>query len=132
MIGLDTNVLVRLVVNDEPKQVAAAIKFLAQNCTADDPAYINIPVLCELVWTLERAYGYERADIARALAAILDNAAFLVEAAAVVATALERYTRQSFDFADLVIGGMNQARGCRATVTFDRKAAKLDAFALLS
>lgn len=132
MIGLDTNVLVRLVVNDDPKQVAAATRFIAQNCSPDDPAFINNSVLCELVWTLERAYGFARAEIAKAMAAILGNGIFAVESAQRVTSALARYSRQSADFADLLIGGTNLERGCRFTVTFDRKAAKLDGFRLLA
>jgi predicted nucleic-acid-binding protein len=132
MIGLDTNVLVRLVVNDDPKQVAAAAKFIAQNCSADDPAFINTSVLCEMVWTLEQAYGFARVEIAKAIGAILGNGIFAVEAPHRVKAALERYSRQSVDLADLLIGGTNLEHGCRFTVTFDRKAAKLDGFRLLA
>jgi predicted nucleic-acid-binding protein len=132
MIGLDTNVLVRLVVNDDPKQVAAATRFIAQNCSVDDPAFVNTSVLCEMVWTLESAYGYARAEIAKAVSAILGNGVFAVEAPHRVKGALERYVRQGADLADLLIGGTNLERGCQYTVTFDRKAAKLDGFRLLA
>lgn len=132
MIGLDTNVLVRLVVNDEPRQAQAAAKFISKNCTSDDPGFINVTVLCELVWTLERAYGYARDEIATALRAILDNGVFAVEAPHRVAPAVEKYARQGFDLADLLIGGVNLDRGCQFTATFDRKAAKLDGFRLLA
>jgi len=63
MIGLDTNVLVRYVVQDDPGQSSKAIQVIAQRCTREAPGVVNRIVLCGLVWVLERAYGYSKDTI---------------------------------------------------------------------
>ncbi len=60
MTGIDTNVLVRYIVQDDPAQSALATTFIEKNCTAKKPGFINLIVLCELTWVLKRAYRAER------------------------------------------------------------------------
>lgn len=132
MIGLDSNILVRLIVGDDPQQMRKAERFLAEHCTSGKPGFINLVVLCELVWTLDRMYHFSRADTAKAISGVLHNAVLRVEAQEQVLIALGRFELQGYDFADALIALMNHAHGCDTTITFDRKAAKLNGFRLLS
>ena len=132
MIGIDTNLLLRLVVGDEPKQAIAARDYLRDRCSADEPGYVCHIVLVELVWTLARAYGYPREKIAAAIEQILETAQLDVESSNDVAAALKDYQRGTADFADCLLLRVNAASGCTHTVTFDRRAAKLPGFQLLT
>lgn len=58
MTGLDTNVLVRYIVQDDPKQSKLATECIEQRCTSESPGFVNLVVLCELTWVLARGYGY--------------------------------------------------------------------------
>jgi predicted nucleic-acid-binding protein len=131
MIGIDTNLLLRLIVGDEPKQAVTAREYLHDRCSADEPGYVCHIVLVELVWTLARAYGYPRERIAAAIEQILETAQLDVESSNDVAAALKDYRRGTADFADCLLVRVNAARGCTHTVTFDRKAAKLAGFEFL-
>ena len=131
MIGIDTNLLLRLIVGDEPKQAVMAREFLRGRCSADEPGYVCHIVLVELVWTLARAYGYPRERIAAAIEQILETAQLDVESSGDVAAAVKDYRRGAADFADCLLVRVNAATGCTHTVTFDRKAAKLPGFELL-
>jgi predicted nucleic-acid-binding protein len=131
MIGIDTNLLLRLIVGDEPKQAVMAREFLRGRCSADEPGYVCHIVLVELVWTLARAYGYPRERIAAAIEQILETAQLDVESSGDVAAAVKDYRHGAADFADCLLVRVNAATGCTHTVTFDRKAAKLTGFELL-
>jgi predicted nucleic-acid-binding protein len=123
LIGLDTNVLVRLLTGDDASQRSAAKAFISRNCSADDPAFINRIVLVETIWVLESVYEYSREEIAAAVDTLLRMVRMLTEDSDLVRVALSAY-RRGADFADALIAGTNVARGCTKTVTFDRKAAK--------
>ena len=131
MIGIDTNLLLRLIIGDEPKQAVMAREFLRGRCSADEPGYVCHIVLVELVWTLARAYGYPREKIAAAIEQILETAQLDVESSGDVAAAVKDYRRGAADFADCLLVRVNAATGCTHTVTFDRRAAKLPGFELL-
>lgn len=131
MIGIDTNLLLRLIVGDEPKQAVTAREYLRGWCSADEPGYVCHIVLVELVWTLARAYGYPREKIAAAIEQILETAQLDVESSNDVAAAVKDYRSGTSDFADCLLVRVNSAAGCSHTVTFDRKAAKLKGFELL-
>jgi predicted nucleic-acid-binding protein len=131
MIGIDTNLLLRMIVGDEPKQAVAAREYLRGRCSADEPGYVCHIVLVELVWTLARAYGYPREKIAAAIEQILETAQLDVESSNDVAAAVKDYRRGIADFADCLLVRVNATNGCTHTVTFDRRAAKLKGFELL-
>ena len=79
MIGLDTNVLVRHLVQDDPAQSHAATQVITKRCTRDEPGFINRIVLCELVWVLESAYGYSKDTIVVVLDKILRTSQLKIE-----------------------------------------------------
>ena len=131
MKGLDTNVLVRFLVKDDPKQAASAVAFMREACTADVPCLVNRIVLCELEWVLESAYGYPRSTVAEVLGKILRTGELLVEDADEAWAALRACREQGADFSDCLLGRTNLSRGCEATATFDRNASRLAGFELL-
>jgi len=128
MIGLDTNLLVRLVVGDDPQQTWQAKAFVDRHCTPESPGFINCVVLAELVWVLNASYDYTRSQIASAVESLLVGADRMVEHPAAIQASLDDYRAGRLDFTDAVIAHVNRSCGCQATATFDRKAAKLDGF----
>jgi len=88
-------------------------------------------VLAEIAWTLAAGYGYSRHQIADAIGRIMETVQLQIESSTDVAAALVEYKAGPADFADCLIGHTNRTADCSRTVTFDRKAAKLDTFELL-
>jgi len=131
MKGLDTNVLVRYVTQDDPAQAEKATKCITSACTADDPCQIDRVVLCELVWVLESGYEYSRDQIGDFMESLLHTRQFEFESRDAALAALRYYRRGKADFADALIGAANRSTGCETTFTFDRKAAGLETFTLL-
>lgn len=132
MIGLDTNVLVRYVVQDDPEQAAAAAGLIEGKCSAEDPGYISALVLAELVWVLGGAYGYDKSITLAVLRQVLVTAELTVEDPALAWRALTEFEQGPADFADYLIGQGNRARGCSRTYTFDRRAGRSPHFELLA
>ena len=132
MIGIDTNVLVRFIVQDDAAQAALAADVLERRCTVENLGYVNLVVLCELAWVLAAAYGYSRAQVALALRQVLVTQCLEVQEHALAWAAVEDYAAGAADFADFIIGRLNQARGVETTVTFDRRAARSRLFTLLA
>ena len=79
MIGLDTNVLARYIVQDDPGPAEAAARLIEGRCTARSPGYVSVPVLVELVWVLSGAYRYERAVVVSVIRQLLRTVEFMVE-----------------------------------------------------
>lgn len=131
MIGLDTNVLVRYIVQDDPAQAAAAERLIEGRCTPQSPGYVGVPVLVELVWVLTAAYRYERPVVSSVVRQLLRTAEFLVEDRETAWIALREFEEGGADFADCLIGHRNRARGCDRTYTFDRGAARGHHFTLV-
>lgn len=130
MIALDTNVLVRFLVQDDPLQAQLATKLIDQ-LTDDAQGFVSREVLIELVWVLERAYRLGRAEIAVALDGLLSATELDIEGSDEVAPALELYRNDGFGFADLMIAAAARRAGASEVVTFDRKAARLPGVRLL-
>ncbi len=128
MIGLDTNVLVRYLVQDDPRQSARAARLLESRCSSSEPGFINRIVLCETVWVLQRAYGYERQLIAATIERLLQTAELEIEDAQSAWWALRAYRSQSVGFADALVAEINRRKGCEGTASFDKRAIKLDGF----
>lgn len=124
MIGLDTNVLVRYLTQDEPAQAAIANDLIENRLSADTPGFIAAIVLVELVWVLESAYGCDRAAISAILSRILRAKPLRVENAEVAWQAARAFSDGRGDFADCMIERVANANGCAATLTFDKIATK--------
>ena len=130
MISVDTNVLVRFLVNDDPEQAEAA-RALLQSVTAEKPAFACREVVVELVWVLERAYGYSRDRIATILEELVATKGLVVEAAEDVAQAAFRYRAGGAGFSDLMVVAAGKRAGALPVYTFDGKAAWLEGVRLL-
>lgn len=131
MIGLDTNVLVRYLVKDDPVQAEAA-RAAIETCTSTSPGWVNRVVTCELVWVLERVYRLPRAKIAEALLLLLNAEQLRFEVADILPDAVVAYRDQRLDLADYLIGRTNLDRGCGTTLTFDTAAATLPFFSTVA
>lgn len=123
MIGIDTNILVRFLVQDNPKQAEAARSLLAR-CSVRDPAFVGREALIETVWVLESAYGFAREAVAAAILGLLESEEIVVEAAEEVVVAVEAYGAGMTDFADHMIIAAARRAGCTTLYTFDRRAAR--------
>ena len=131
MIGIDTNVMLRLLVRDDDSQVRAAERFIAAHCSPDDPGFVSLVVVVETAWALRRLYQYDRTQIATALESLLNVAELEIESAAEVRSAVADFATSAAGLVDCLVARTNGAAGCEYTVTFDRKAAKLKGFELL-
>ena len=131
LTGLDTNVLIRYMVQDDPAQSARGTRLIEGECTREAPGYINRVVLCEVVWVLSSAYGYRRDAIADAIEKILRIDRFRVEDLDAAWRALHTYRAGRGDFADYLLGGLNREAGCKHTVTFDKALAGAADFSVL-
>lgn len=129
MIGLDTNVLVRYLVQDDPAQAAAASAVI-DRLTENDPGYLSLVTVVELHWVLRRAYQISSARCGELIEGLLDSRELRVDQAATVRAALTA-GREGLDFADALIAELGRAAGCDHTVTFDRRAATSTAMRLL-
>jgi predicted nucleic-acid-binding protein len=130
VIALDTNVLVRFLVQDDPEQSRVAGEIIDQ-LTDEAPGFVSREVLVELVWVLERAYRLARAEIAGAIDGLLASTELAVEGADAIGAALELYRNDGFGFADLMIAAAARRAGASELLTFDRKAARLPGVRLL-
>ena len=131
MIALDTNLLVRLLTNDDPRQAARVEAWLRNNATPQAPAWVDHIVLCELAWVLERSYAYVRDDVHGALAALLTHDQLKVESPALVRQALMMYAVGPADFSDYLLASRAQAAGYFPVLSLDKKAAKTATHQLL-
>lgn len=122
MVGLDTNVLVRYLAQDDPVQAARATRLIEKELTERDPGYISIVVLVETCWVLKRLYGASPDEVRTTVRGLLDARQLKVENRLAVARAVAASVGD--DFADALISELAREAGCARTVTFDRRAAK--------
>ena len=123
MIGLDTNVLVRYIMQDDPKQAKLATK-LIESLKDESPGFISLVSIVELSWVLEAGFELSRRQIAEAFQNLMAVDAFKIERVSVVAGAIRAYAEGKADFADYLIERSSVHAGCDRTMTFDREAAK--------
>jgi predicted nucleic-acid-binding protein len=128
MIGLDTNVLVRYLTQDDRVQSAKATELIEQRLTRRDPGFISIVAMAEAVWVLERAYRLGDVEIATTIERTLQADSLVVENEQEVFTAMIALKEGRGSFADALIGALCARAGCSATVTFDQKALRLPGF----
>ena len=131
MIGVDTNVLVRHIVQDDKKEALAASGLIESHCTADDPGVVSLIVLCELTWVLERGYGFEWNTIADVLRRLLSAEDLRVERSELAWLALNLREKGKADFADYLIGLSHREQGAEVTYTFERRASGCELFKLV-
>jgi predicted nucleic-acid-binding protein len=128
MIGLDTNVLIRYLTQDDPRQSRRATEIIERSLTEEDPGFVSVVAIAEVVWVLERGYRLDAQDIAAAVERILQADVILVENEQEVFAATVALRDGQGSFADALIGALGGKAGCSHTVTFDRKALRLPGF----
>jgi predicted nucleic-acid-binding protein len=131
VIGIDTNVLVRYLVQDDPAQARRVDAFLAEAIDSGTRLHIDDVVLCETVWVLRAAYRVGKPNIVAALDKILSMTIFSFDDREMLHGAVTDYHEGAGDFSDYVIGRRNGRAGCESTVTFDRALGDSATFQLL-
>ncbi|MBM3352648.1 MAG: type II toxin-antitoxin system VapC family toxin [Betaproteobacteria bacterium] len=132
MIGVDTNVLIRYLTQDDPRQSAIATRFIEARLSEENPGFVSAVTLCEIAWVLAASYGADRKRIRQTVENLLTTKQLVIEGAELVWKALRASEGGQGDFSDALIGQIAAAHGCETTVTFDRAAGKLPGFDMLS
>lgn len=128
MLGIDTNVLVRFLVRDDEAQFEKARKLIKREVAAGRRIFVNQLVLMETEWVLRSRYAVPKNQIIAAISGLLDAPDVQFEDEPAIEEALFIWKDSTADFADCLIGAKNRRLGCRATASFDAKAAKLPGF----
>jgi predicted nucleic-acid-binding protein len=128
MLGVDTNVLVRFLVRDDEAQFEKARKLIKREVAAGRRVFVSHLVLLETEWVLRSRYGLSKSQIVTTISGLLDTTDVRFEDESTIEEALFIWKDATADFADCLIGAKNRRLGCRATATFDAKAAKLPGF----
>jgi len=128
MLGIDTNVLVRFLVQDDEAQFEKARKLIKREISAGRRVFVNQLVLMETEWVLRSRYSVSKNQIIEAISGLLDANDVQFEDEPAIEEAIFIWKESTADFADCLIGAKNRRLGCRATATFDLKASKLPSF----
>lgn len=132
MAALDTNVLVRYLVQDDERQLASAKKLIRAALSAGETLYVPITVMLELEWVLRSNFGFGKDQIVSTLSSLLASTELSFESEGAAEVALALYQRNTADFSDCVHVALAYAAGESPLWTFDRAAAKLDGARLLA
>jgi predicted nucleic-acid-binding protein len=131
MIGLDSNVILRYLAQDDPVQSPKATALIERRLSIAEPGFVSTVAMAETAWVLERAYSLPAGDIAAAIERLLQVEVLAIESEQEVFTAMIALKDGRGSFADALIGALGSKAGCARTVTFDRKALRLPSFARL-
>ena len=131
MIALDTNILVRYIVQDDSLQSPLATAFI-ESATHSEPYFVTMVTVIELVWVLKGCYKADKSAVVGVLDTLLRTRELHVERADVVLQAIHRFKTSKADFADCLIFSVALAEHCQEVVTFDQSAAKTVGMRLLA
>ncbi|MDO9482867.1 MAG: type II toxin-antitoxin system VapC family toxin [Polaromonas sp.] len=134
MIGLDTNVLVRYLAQDDAKQAARATRLIEKELSVATPGFISLVVLVELCWVLQKLYSATPVELATTLEDLLGTPQFRIERRDVVQAVLRQLNSAKAGkagFADVLIAQLAESEGCTRTMTFDKLAVRLSGMTLL-
>ena len=129
MIALDTNILIRYFAQDGGVQAAAATAVIEEGLSDEQPAFLSLITIIEMIWVMRRAYGLDSQGIATVVRGLLAAPQFVIQDSAIVTGALEQ---EGHDMADVLIHEIGKAHGCDKTLAFDRKFARLAGVELLT
>jgi predicted nucleic-acid-binding protein len=131
MTGLDTNVVVRYLAQDDPGQSAKATLIFERRLTEQEPGFISLVTMVETVWVLDTVYGLAAREIARAVERMLQADTLVIQNEQEVFTAMVALKSGRGSFADALMGALGSWAGCRSTLRFDKNAARLEGFEVL-
>jgi predicted nucleic-acid-binding protein len=124
MIGLDTNVLLRYLAQDDPKQSPRAIEIIERRLTEQEPGFVSLVTILEVVWVLKSLFQRSRQEIANDIEMLLAADTLEVQNEQEVYLAVVSLRNGMGTFEDALIGSLGTWRGCSATLTFDEDAAR--------
>jgi predicted nucleic-acid-binding protein len=130
MIGIDTNILIRAITQDDPVLSPLARSTL-ENLSSENEGVVNTIVLAELAWTLKRGFDYDRLAIIDIIEAMLRSQSYHFPDRDALNIALSRCRFENLHFADAMIGELNVKSGCKTTLTFDVGAGKTALFTMV-
>ena len=130
MIGLDTNILVRYLAQDDPIQSAKASEIFERRLTEENPGFISIVAMVEIICVLDRAYGLTATEIAAVVERMVQTDVLVVDHEQEIFTAMIALKQGKGSFSDAVIAALGARAACSCTLTFDRKAERLSGFKL--
>ncbi len=128
MIAIDTNVLVRYLVRDDPQQAERARRLLQSELTAEQPGFVGLATIVELAWVLGKVYKQSPATLRLIFRQLIAAPQLVIEETALIERALALELR---DLADAIIHETGKKAGCAKTLTFDRSFARLKGVELL-
>jgi predicted nucleic-acid-binding protein len=131
MIGLDTNIVVRYLAQDDPVQSPKATEILERQLNEDEPGFVSLVTIAETVWVLNRLYGLSDQEIAHAIERILQADSLVVQNEQEVFSAMIALKSGSGTFADALIASIGTWAGCSSTLTFDRKSTRIKGFEVI-
>lgn len=123
VIGVDTNVLLRLFVTDDADQHRASTAFFADR-TRQEPAFVNAVVMAEFAWVLRRSYGYSKSQVLGVVGYLADAIDVRLQHGEAIAEALDLCAQTGEEFGDVLIAAINRSQGIQKTMTFDKSAAR--------
>ena len=123
MIGLDTNVIIRYLTQDDAKQSAIANRIIEKELNEKNQGYITLVSLIEITWVLESCYEQTKDDLINVLDSLLTIKQITIEKTDIVYLALRRFRSGTADFSDALIALVCEDAGCNRVVSFDKKAA---------
>ena len=128
MIGLDTNILVRYLTQDDPVQSPKATEIIERQLTEEHPGFVSSVVMVEIVCILDRAYGLATHEIAATVERMLQTDVLVVENEQEVFTAMIALKERRGSFADAMVAALSAKAGCSCTLTFDERVLHISAF----
>ncbi len=131
MIGLDTNILVRFFMQDDPAQ-SAKVNRLFASLTSEHQGYVSLIVLLESHWVLKTVYRFDRESLAAAALSLVSTAQIKVESASIALSAIKVFKTTNIDFEDALIAKLALNAGCDSVYTFDKTAVKHAGMTLLT
>lgn len=130
MIGLDTNIIVRYLTQDDPVQSRRAEEIIEHTLSEDNPGFISLVTIAETAWVLERTYHQSNREIVRSIEMMLQADSLLIQNEQEVFTAMVALKIGAGTFADALIAALGQWAECASTLTFDKRASRIRGFEL--
>lgn len=128
MTGLDTNILVRYLTQDDPVQSRKAIEIIERRLSLSDPGFVSVVTMAETVWVLDRAYRFSNREIAAAVERMLQVEVLVIQHEQEVFAAMIALKQGRSSFSDALIAELGAQAGCLHTLTFDQKALRFPRF----
>jgi predicted nucleic-acid-binding protein len=127
--GIDSSLLLRYILEDDPIWSKSATRFIDEDCTIKDPAYVNLVVLVEVIWSLRRQKGYRKEVVIAVVRDMLQSQSIILENETTVAKALSIYETGVTGFSDCLIACLNDEAQAKPTFSLDKDAIKTGIFA---